>query len=250
MQDARDNHQPPFAPESPKDASAETVELDRIARHVGELLQGNAPIDREGSRQRCHDVLRELGSCCEKSTRLRHRIASAVTVVGGSEHLLIRLPDEPERFFKATFDDNFGCKTEFFESDPELTGRHFHASGNADPIAYLWRWIYLNSIGRYQTRYEGILPPAKPGQLPRICVSQAVLPAVNPTDDQVKHALSKYGFARICTEAFLHEDSGILLTDLHPRNIRIVDGEPVPFDAIAEFASERVLEWWRKRRDP
>ena len=70
------------------------------------------------------------------------------------------------------------------------------------------------------------------------------------TEDQVKHALAKYGFTRICTEAFLHGDSGILLTDLHPRNIRIVDGEPVPFDAIAQFASERVLEWWRKRRDP
>ena len=66
------------------------------------------------------------------------------------------------------------------------------------PAVYLWRWVYLNSIGSYQTRYEGILPPAKPGQLPRICISQAVLPAENPTEDEIKRALAEYGFAKIC----------------------------------------------------
>lgn len=232
----------------PKDASAETIELDRIARQLGELLQGGASLDRKGSWTRCHDVLRELGSACGKSERLRAKLADAATEVGGSEHLLIRFADEPERIFKATFDNNFGCRTEFFPSDPELTGRHFHATGNEDPVVYLRRWIYLNSISDYQTRYEGILPPAKPGQLPRICVSQAVLPRDNPTDEEIKTALGMFGYRKICTEAFLHEESGILLTDLHPRNIRIVDGAPVPFDAIAEQASVRVMEWWRQRR--
>ena len=41
--------------------------------------------------------------------------------------------------------------------------------------------------------------------------------------------------------------SKILLTDAAPRNVRVVDGIPVPFDAMAEIASPRVVEWARGR---
>ena len=101
------DHVPEFE-KPPKDASAETIELDRIARQLGELLQGGASLNRKGSWTRCHDVLRELGSACGKSEALRAKLADAATEIGGSEHVLIRFTDEPERIFKATFDSNFG----------------------------------------------------------------------------------------------------------------------------------------------
>ena len=42
------------------------------------------------------------------------------------------------------------------------------------------------------------------------------------------------------------EEVGILLTDAAPRNVRIVEGRAVPFDAIAEVAEDEVVRWIRK----
>jgi hypothetical protein len=45
---------------------------------------------------------------------------------------------------------------------------------------------------------------------------------------------------RRCVEV-LNFESGILLTDAAPRNVRIVDGAIALFDAIASLASDEVL---------
>ena len=152
--------------------SAENRELVEVIRKLGELLQGDTHINWEENRRRGTDILRRLGSTCEKSHAVSKRIRGVPTETGGSEHILIRLIDEPQRVFKTTYGDNLGCSSEFFPKDPELTGKHFHAKSNANPFFYLERWIWLNSIGEYQTRYEGILLPEIEGHLPRICVSQ------------------------------------------------------------------------------
>jgi len=41
----------------------------------------------------------------------------------------------------------------------------------------------------------------------------------------------------------LNPSSKILLTDAAPRNVRIIHGVPVPFDAIAAYATPVVLHW-------
>jgi hypothetical protein len=169
--------------------------------------------------------------------------------IGGSEHLLIRIKGESERIFKTTFDDNLGCTSDFYPSDPELSGRHFHATGNADPFFYLSRWIFLNAISHYQTRYEGILPPTIASHLPRICVSQPILPRRNPTVQEIEQSLQIYRFRKISEDAFLRDADEILLTDVAPRNIRIVDGVPAPFDAIAQRAPPKVLIWAKLAHD-
>lgn len=167
--------------------------------------------------------------------------------VGGDEHHLVRFDHEPHRFFKFTHSDNFGCRSYFSKHDPELTGRHFHGTGNADPFFYLNRWRLLNSIGGYQTRFEGFVPPERPGWLPRICISQPELDGANPPRGEIREAMAEYGFREISEDAFLDFESGLLLTDLAPRNIRIVESIPVPFDAIVQMATPEILAWARSR---
>lgn len=142
-----------------------------------------------------------------------------------------------------TYGENFGCKSRFLPSDPELTGQHFYAEVNADPFFYLERWIYLNSITRYQTRYEGLLPPLEEGALPLICISQEKLPPGNPSERNIETTLKKYGYLKISRNTFFEKGSHILLTDVAPRNVRIHEGVPALFDVIAEKASERVYQW-------
>ncbi len=179
-----------------------------------------------------------------RKAEISHReVRGAHIEDGGSEHVIIEFEAEPDRVFKATFGDNLGCRSDLFRSDPELTGRHFHPTGNADPFFYLRRWLCLNSISGYKTRYEGIIPLGYDGHLPRICVSQPVIIASNPTERQIEQALKLYGYRKISGDAFLNDDNGVLLTDAAPRNVRIVDGVPIPFDAIAEIAPPAVLQW-------
>ena len=168
--------------------------------------------------------------------------------VGGDEHLVFRSSAAPGRIYKLTHGDNFGCRSYFSPHDPELTGRHFHGTGNADPFFYLERWRLLNAIGGYQTRFEAFLPPEKPGWLPRICISQPELDGENPSRREIREALAQYGFNEISEDAFLDFETGVLMTDVAPRNIRIVEGIPVPFDAITQMATPRILEWAKARR--
>lgn len=170
-------------------------------------------------------------------------LAGVPYVVGGDEHHVVRVDSDPERVYKFTHGDNFGCRSYFSASDPELTGRHFHGTGNADPFFYLTRWQLLNRVGRYRTRFEGFVPAINPAHLPRICISQPELDGPNPERHEIRKGMLEYGFHEISEDAFLDPDSRILLTDMAPRNVRIVGGLPVPFDAVAQIASAAVLAW-------
>ncbi len=77
---------------------------------------------------------------------------------GGDEHILFRVDDQPDRIFKSTYGDNFGRYSAFDPIDPEITGKNFNATGNPDASFYLKRWILLNSLSGFKTRFEGILP--------------------------------------------------------------------------------------------
>ena len=101
--------------------------------------------------------------------------------------------------------------------------------------------MLLNHLGDYQTRFEGFLPPEENLRLPRICVSQPTLDTPNPTREEIRDLLKSFGFLPISLDAFLNFESGILLTDAAPRNVRIVDGAIALFDAIASIASDEVL---------
>ncbi|MEI9894396.1 MAG: hypothetical protein WDN28_11065 [Chthoniobacter sp.] len=51
-----------------------------------------------------------------------------------------RVSSDPQRVYKFTHGDNFGCRSYFSQVDPELIG-HFHGETNADPFFYLRRWM-------------------------------------------------------------------------------------------------------------
>ena len=74
------------------------------------------------------------------------------------------------------------------------------------------------------------------------------MPGNNPERAAIASSLSLHGFEKISDDAYLHLETGILLTDAAPRNVRIVDGKPVPFDAIAMLATDAVVEWALSRK--
>jgi len=222
--------------------SAQNRELDEGVWELGRLLPGGVEVDWQEFRGRCGEVLREIIRGSDKSRRLTALLEGAAYFVGGDEHHIIRVESVPDRIYKLTHGDNFGCRSYFSPVDPGLIG-HFHGETNADPFFYLTRWRLLNAISAFQTRFEGFVPSEIPGWLPRVCISQPELPGSNPTAQEIRAALRPYGFVEVSEAAFFDPETRLLLTDAAPRNVRIVEGIPVPFDAIAQVASGRVLDW-------
>jgi len=226
-----------------EDASPESRELAKIIRQLGNILPDDASFNWQESRRWCAKILGEYVAKSKKSKKLIKQLEGVRYVVGGDEHFLAHVSSEPNRIYKLTHTDNFGCRSYFSRHDPDLTGRHFHGTGNADPFFYLKRWLLLNSISEFQTRFEGIVPPLQSAWLPMICISQPTLGPKNPTQGEIINAMANYDFIKISQDAFLDPSSELLLTDAAPRNVRIVGGIPVPFDAIAQVASIETMDW-------
>jgi len=229
--------------------SSENRDLAGVLRELERVLPDRSDIDRPGFRERYREALHAFAFNSPTIGRLSALLDGASYFVGGDEHRIVQVREKQEdRVYKLTHSDSFGFRSEFHPSDPELLGKHFFAGVNTDLLFYLERWICLNSISTYQTRFEGFLPPESEHHMPRVCISQPVLPPQtltrpNPTELEIEEAFLPYGFRRISEGAFLHDESRILLTDAAPRNVRIVTGVPVPFDAIAEVASQEVINW-------
>jgi len=226
-----------------EDASPENRQLGEILRRVEGIYGGNPPLDWKESRRRCVEVLTaELNSPANKSP-LAERLEDREYEIGGDEHLVIRLEEDAGRVYKLTHGDSFGCRAFFSRFDPEGSGKHFHGTINEDPAFYLRRWMLLNLIGEYQTRFEGFLPPDGSLRMPRICVSQPTLDVASPSRPEIEEALGRFGFMRVSLDAFLNFESHILLTDAAPRNVRIAGGSIALFDAIASIADEGICSW-------
>jgi hypothetical protein len=201
----------------------ETRELAKILRELEWTVPSGPYLDRAANRQRHIEALKILSQTDDKTDRLLNLLDHVEYEEGGDEHVLFRVDSEPGRIFKATFGDNFGCRSNFDRLDPELTGRHFNASGNEDSIFYFRRWVILNAMGGFKTRFEGILPSERPHWLPRICISQPWLDGGNPNEATISRSMTNEGFLEISPGAFFLEEVGILLTDAAPRNVRIVE---------------------------
>ena len=213
-----------------------------MLRQLGRVLPSGARIDRQESRRRYRDVLLEL-SRSDRHRRLLKRFERCAYDICGVEHQLFQFEDEPGRIYKATYQYSFGCHSAFDPIDPELTGKHFNATLCDDPRFYLRRWILLNELGDYKTRFEGILPPERARWMPRICVSQPWLPGTNPSARDISHLMAATGFVEVSRDAFYLPEAHVLLTDCAPRNVRISAGKVIPFDAIAEIPSAEVSRW-------
>lgn len=221
----------------------ENRELGEVLRWLGRFHCGDPSLDWPQARQRHAEALEGYLESSPQSRSLILRLEDAEYEIGGDEHLILRLEEEPDRVYKVTHGDAFGCYSFFSPCDPDLTGKHFHGSINEDPALYLRRWMLLNSFSEYVTRFEGLLPPEEHLKLPRICVSQPALDTPNPTLNEIRESLAPFGFQQISRDAYLNFENRILLTDAAPRNVRIVDGSLALFDVIASQASEKIHAW-------
>ncbi len=206
-------------------------------------MPSRPPFDWKESRRWNIEALGELRKGCQRSEGLIRHFDGAEYIVGGDEHLLLRSDDEPTRIFKTTYADSFGCRTTFDPIDHEGSGRHFLATLNDDPRFYIRRWIILNGLGGHLTRYEGILPPEKPHWAPRICISQPWIDGPTPGLADIERAMRAYGYLPVSEHAYFQPTTKVLLTDAAPRNVRLWEDGPIPFDAIAEIASPEIEEW-------
>lgn len=166
---------------------------------------------------------------------------------GGDEHINFCLEGEDHRIHKITHSDNFGCDVVFDPIDSDLTGRNFIARGNDDPFFYFSRWQLLNQISHYKTRFEGIIAPEREGWLPRICISQPYAGDVTPSQSQITESLANYGYQLVSSGSYYNRNHDILLTDAFPRNVRLIDGNPIPFDAIASIPNAEAKAWILKK---
>jgi len=162
---------------------------------------------------------------------------------GGDEHVNFRVSEKETRIYKITHSDQFGCCVKFDYFDEGLTGRHFIAKGNEDPWFYLKRWWLLNTLFDYETRLEAIVPPAREGWLPRICVSQPYVEGGNSSERDLDKAFERYGYIKVSDGAYYSPAYGVLMSDAFPRNVRIHEGVPVPFDVIASHPSHEAGTW-------
>lgn len=214
---------------------------------LGRISQSSRSLGWQEARESYRESLTALSAQIPVPQELVYQFVEHVDAfIGGDEHINLRLPSHPDRVFKITSSDQFGCRVFFDPHDPDLTGRHFIARGNDDPWFYLRRWELLNSIGEYQTRLEGIIEPERKGWLPRICVSQPVLPGNNPTQQEITTSLLSYGFHLASSGAYFSPEKNILLTDTFPRNVRVHHGVPALFDAIASTPSPEAHAWLTK----
>jgi len=222
--------------------------LEGILGELGRVSQSGRGLGWQEARESYRKTLTRLAQDHPVSREIADQwFVDLDAFVGGDEHVNIRLDRESNRIYKITKADQFGCSVIFDPHDAELTGFNFLARGNDDPFIYLNRWQLLNSIGDYQTRFEGFVAPEREGWMPRICMSQPVLTDPVPNQKDITHSLNPFGYFPVSSGAYYSPDSDILLTDTFPRNVRIQDGNPALFDSIASRPTEPARKWLHKK---
>ncbi len=217
---------------------------------MGNLLSKCSEIGWKAFEEKCCEYLlaRLAGTPADAESKFKvtRELHHQVDFEGGDEHhIALYANDETQRVFKWTYGDNFGLLLKVYEIDPQGMNQNVISSGNPDPRYYLRRWIILNNIGPPITRFEGLLPPdfMNGGRLPRLSISQRMLPPENPSYREIVTAFHKIGFIEVAENAYYRESDNILLGDAAPRNVRIVNGIIIPFDAVAEQLLGKPKEW-------
>ncbi len=242
-----------------KDAGTANIILEGILRQLGRVSQSSREVSWQKARENYREILTSLAPTYQaKKGSVAYQIndLNLDAFTGGDEHILISVDDTSDsseeipytsRIYKITHSECFGCKVLFDPEDTELSGKHFHAQGNYDPWLYLKRWQLLNSISSYTTRFEAIIAPEQPNWPPRICISQPYIPGEPPSQTIITEAFMKFNFHPVSLGAYYSHERDILLTDAFPRNVRIWQGAPVPFDAIAINPNAEMKTWLHAR---
>lgn len=221
---------------------------------MGEILSGCGEVGWKAFGERCCEYLMgslgKIPGIAERNLKAGIIPHDRTDFIGGDEHYISLPNSEAEgRVFKWTYGDNFGLCLKVYEIDPDGMNRHVISTGNPDPRYYLNRWIILNRIAPPITRFEGLLPPdfRKGEKLPRLAISQRILPPENPTLQAIIRGFRDIGFIEVSEHAYYRTEDNILLGDAAPRNVRFESGTIIPFDAVAENPSGAAREWCTMR---
>lgn len=184
---------------------------------VGDILSKCSEFGWKAVEEECCQYLPERLAGSPEEAERKFQIASAVDgkeqFHAGNEHYIF-LPsdDNQNRVVKWTYGNNFGLKLNVYENDPAGMNQNVIPTGNVDPIYYLKRWIILNTISSPITRLEGLLPPDfRSGErLPRLSISQDMLPPENPTYQEIFRAFRRVGF-NIAENSYYRIGDNVLL---------------------------------------
>lgn len=223
---------------------------------VGDILSKCSEIGWKAVEEECCQYLLERLAGSPEEAERKFQVASAVDgkeqFHAGNEHYIF-LPsdDNQSRVVKWTYGNNFGLKLNVYENDPAGMNQNVIPTGNVDPVYYLKRWIILNTISSPITRLEGLLPPdfLCGERLPRLSISQDMLPPENPTYQEIVRAFRRIGFTNIAENSFYRIEDNVLLGDATPWNVRIVSRKIIPFDAVAENPSGEACDWCRQQAE-
>jgi hypothetical protein len=81
----------------PDHPSPENRQLDAVIRQLGKLLQSDPSIDWRTDRQWIGHILKRFAAGDGPSNSLSERLTGARFEVGGSEHLILEMRDDPTR---------------------------------------------------------------------------------------------------------------------------------------------------------
>jgi hypothetical protein len=147
----------------------------------------------------------------------------------GREHDVSFDPASGRVTKSTSFGDNFGYGHAFHDDTPGAT-----------PSEYLDRAHTGNRIFNDDVRLEGIVQTPKG---PSIVTSQPFIRGRDSTPDEIDSYMRGKGFTRLGLGAYHHEGEGLLVHDMHPRNVKTDrDGIVHPIDPIIQRITPGMFE--------
>jgi hypothetical protein len=157
----------------------------------------------------------------------------------GGEHVIYNSTESPRRLFKITHPGQAGLTIVTHQNS---RGEYNSAIGSATPADYMERMIIANEVFGSQFRFEGIVESDQSS----IVISQPKVEGTMPEQTEITINLrDKLGFDRVDTLIWYRPSDGLVIGDAKRSNfIKTPDGQLVPIDIAARFASPEMAESW------
>ena len=157
----------------------------------------------------------------------------------GGEHVIYNSVRGPQRLFKVTHPGQSGLTV---VTHANSVGELNSAIGSATPAEYMERMIIANHVFHDAIMFEGIIE----GDQSSIVISQPRVEGTMPEQTEItKHLRDQLGFDRVDTLIWYRPADGLVIGDTKRSNfIKTPDGQMVPIDITARFASPEMAASW------
>ncbi len=157
----------------------------------------------------------------------------------GGEHVVYNSTEGPQRLFKVTHPGQAGLTIVTHQNSH---GESNSAIGSATPAEYLERMIIANEVFQDAILLEGIIE----GDQSSIVISQPKVEGTMPEQTEITaHLRDTLKFDRVDTLIWYRPVDGLVIGDTKRSNfIKTPDGQLVPIDIAARFATPKMAESW------